>query len=167
MCIRDRYAQKGASFTYAIGRLILWSNKSNYVNGSAEVLSTNQFKKIAIANPKLAPYGLAAQETLSKLGLLSRLESKIILGENISQTYQFILTENTELGFIALSQVYKDGQISSGSGWIVPSSFHTPIIQNATILNAGKNHDTSQLFVQYLKSDKTKAIIKSFGYEIQ
>ncbi len=164
---REGYAQKGASFTYAIGRLILWSNKSNYVNGSAEVLSTNQFKKIAIANPKLAPYGLAAQETLSKLGLLSRLESKIILGENISQTYQFILTENTELGFIALSQVYKDGQISSGSGWIVPSSFHTPIIQNATILNAGKNHDTPQLFVQYLKSDKTKAIIKSFGYEIQ
>ena len=164
---REEYAQKGSSFTYAVGRLVLWSNKSNYINGSAEILNTNQFKKIAIANSKLAPYGLAAQETINKLGLMSRLESKIIQGENITQTYQFILTENADLGFIALSQVFKDGRISNGSGWIVPSSYYTPIIQNATILNPGKKHEATQSLVDYLKSDKAQSIIKSFGYEIR
>jgi molybdate transport system substrate-binding protein len=162
---KEGYAQKGSSFTYAVGRLVLWSNKSNYVDGSGEILNTNQFKKIAIANPKLAPYGLAAEETLNKLDLMTRLESRIIQGENITQTYQFILTENAELGFVALSQVFKDGRISNGSGWIVPLSYYTPIIQNAAVLNPGKSDQATKLIVDYLKSDKAKSIIKSFGYE--
>jgi molybdate transport system substrate-binding protein len=159
------YAQKNSSFTYAVGRLVLWSNKSNFIDGSADILRSNQFKKIAIANPKLAPYGLAAIETLKNLNLESQLNSKIIQGENISQTHQFILTENAELGFVALSQVFQDGKISNGSAWIVPSNLYSPIIQKAVILNLGKGQDATLKLVDFLKSDKAKAIIKSFGYE--
>ena len=115
-------------FTYAIGKLVLWSAKAGGVDDQGQVLSNGGFKHLALADPKLAPYGLAAEETLKNLSLLDKLQSVFVLGENISQTQQFISTGNAELGFIAFSQVIgKDGKIGEGSGWIVPDNLHSPI----------------------------------------
>lgn len=164
---KEGFSLKGSSFTYAIGKLVLWSHKINFVDNSSDILNSKKFNKIAIADPKIAPYGLAAMQTLKKLGLFSTLEPKIIQGENITQTYQFVLTKNADLGFVALSQVFDNGKIKSGSSWIVPSSFHNPIIQNATLLNPGKDQEGTLMLVNYLKSDKAKTIIRSFGYDVQ
>ena len=152
--------------TYAIGRLVLWSAQPGIVDAKAEVLKKNQFNKLAIANPKLAPYGKAAVEVLSGMGLLAPLTPKFVQGENIAQTWQFVSTGNAELGFVALSQVMKDGKIGRGSGWIVPAKLHTPIRQDAVILTSGKGNAAADALMKYLKSEKAKAIIKSYGYEI-
>ncbi len=163
---KDGMAVDGSRFTYAIGSLALWSAKAGFVDAKGEVLSKGQYNKMAIASPKLAPYGAAAIETLGKLGLLSASESKLVQGENISQTYQFISTGNAELGFVALSQIMKDGKIASGSAWIVPANLHAPIKQDAILLNSGKDNKAAKALLTYLKSDKIKAIIRSSGYEI-
>ncbi|MFH1026639.1 MAG: molybdate ABC transporter substrate-binding protein, partial [Pseudomonadota bacterium] len=124
------------------------------------------YNKLAIANPKLAPYGVAAMEVLTKQGLLSVVTPKFVQGENISQTFQFVSTGNAELGFIALSQVMKDGKITSGSAWIVPGRLHTPIRQDAVLLSSGKDNAAARALLGYLKSDKAKKIIRAYGYEI-
>jgi molybdate transport system substrate-binding protein len=163
---KEGYATQGSRFTYAIGNLVLWSNKPALVDNKGEVLNTGAFEKIAIADPKLAPYGSAAIETMTKLGLIQSLQRKIVKGENISQAYQFVLTENAELGFVALSQVYAEGKVTQGSAWIVPAHLHQPIKQDAVLLNTGKDSPAAKAFVNYLKSGKAKALIKSFGYEL-
>ena len=112
----------GSRFTYAIGKLVLWSPKPGYVDEKGEVLAKGDFKHVSIANPKLAPYGVAAIETLTALKLLESIEPKLVQGENIAQTHQFVATGNAELGFVALSQVMKGGKISEGSAWVIPSS---------------------------------------------
>lgn len=165
----DRLVAEGfglgqSQFTYAIGKLVLWSAKEGYVDESGLILKKNTFKKIAIANPKLAPYGLAALQTLTKLNLMGSIGGKLITGENVTQTYQFVSTQNVELGFVALSQVYKDGRISNGSGWIVPSELHEPIRQDAVILKTGKSSEAARALISYLKTDQSKAIMKNFGY---
>jgi molybdate transport system substrate-binding protein len=152
--------------TYAIGTLVLWSARPGYVDAKGEVLKKGQFNKIALANPKLAPYGKAAVEVLTGMGLLAPLAPKFVQGENIAQTWQFASTGNAELGFVALSQVMKDGKISSGSGWIVPAKLHTPIRQDAVILTSGKGNPAAEALMKYLKSEKAKAIIKAYGYDI-
>ena len=124
------------------------------------------FKYLAITNPKTAPYGAAAIATLTKLGLFDALQSKLVTGENVSQTYQFIFTGNAELGFIALSQVIVDGQLTGGSTWIVPADLHEPIRQDAVILAKGQDQPAAQALVDYLKGEKAKAIIKSYGYAL-
>ena len=111
---------KGSRFTYAVGKLVLWSAKPGYVDGKGDVLKKGGFEHISLANPKTAPYGAAGVEVLKKLGVYDTLSSKIAQGENISQAQQFVATGNAELGFVALSQVWKDGAIQSGSAWIVP-----------------------------------------------
>jgi molybdate transport system substrate-binding protein len=156
----------GSRFTYAIGSLVLWSAKTDYVDDKGEVLKHGAFNKIALANPKLAPYGKAAVEVLTGMGLLDQLTPKFVQGENIAQTYQFIMTGNAELGFVALSQVMKDGKITSGSAWIVPAKLHVPIRQDAVILSTGKGNAAAEALMKYLKGDKARAIIKSYGYEI-
>lgn len=156
----------GSRFTYAIGRLVLWSAQPGYVDAKAEVLKKNQFNKLALANPKLAPYGKAALEVLTGMGLLDALTPKFVQGENIAQTWQFASTGNAELGFVALSQVMKDGKIGSGSAWIVPSKLHTPIRQDAVILTAGRGNAAAEALMKYLKGDKAKAIIRSYGYDL-
>jgi molybdate transport system substrate-binding protein len=151
-------------FTYATGKLVLWSKQAGLVDDKGDVLRSAKFERIAIANPKLAPYGLAAMETLTKLDLLQSLAPKFVQGENISQTYQFIATENAALGFVALSQVVADGRIKEGSAWMVPANLHTPIQQDAVLLVTGKDNAAAAALLGYLRSDKVKNIIRSFGY---
>ncbi len=157
---------KGSRFTYAVGTLALWSAKDGYVDSKGQVLKANQYQHLSIANPKTAPYGLAATQVLSKLGLTDATKAKIVEGQSITQAYQFVSTGNAELGFVALSQVYKDGKLISGSAWIVPDDLHDPIKQDAVILNKGKDSAAAKALVEYLKGPKAAAIIKSFGYQL-
>jgi len=157
----------GSRFTYAIGTLVLWSAKPDLVDAKGMVLNKGTFEHIAIANPKLAPYGTAAMETLRQMGLADTLAPKIVQGENIAQTYQFTASGNADLGFVALSQVMKDGSIGSGSGWVVPANMHAPIRQDAVILATGKGNAAAAALMKYLKSAKAVAVIKSFGYEVE
>jgi len=157
---------KGSRFTYAIGTLALWSAKEGYVDAKGEVLKKNEYQHLSIANPKAAPYGLAATQVLEKLKLTEATKAKIVEGQNITQAYQFVATGNAELGFVALSQIYKDGKVSSGSAWIVPASMHDPIKQDAVILNKGKDNAAAKALVDYLKGPKAAAVIKSYGYQL-
>ncbi|WP_145182578.1 molybdate ABC transporter substrate-binding protein [Pseudomonas sp. URMO17WK12:I11] len=156
----------GSRFTYAIGTLALWSAKPGYVDDHGEVLKRNAYQHLAIANPKTAPYGLAATQVLDKLHLTEATRGKIVEGQNITQAYQFVSTGNAEVGFVALSQIYKDGKVASGSTWIVPSTLHEPIRQDAVILEKGKDNPAAKALVEYLKGPKAAALIKSYGYEI-
>ena len=156
----------GSRFTYAVGTLALWSAKEGYVDHDGKVLTENTFNHLAIANPKAAPYGLAATQVLAGMGLTDRVKGKIVEGQNITQAYQFVSTGNAELGFVALSQIYKDGKVSRGSAWIVPASMHDPIKQDAVILNKGKDSAAAKALVEYLKGPKAAAVIKSYGYEL-
>lgn len=156
----------GTRFTYGIGKLVLWSTNPDLVDAKGEVLKTANLKHLALANPKTAPYGTAAIETMTRLGLLPSLQGRFVQGENIAQTYQFILSGNAELGFVALSQVFKDGKITSGSAWIVPASLYEPIRQDAVLLAKGKDKPAATALLIYLKGEKARSIIKSFGYEL-
>jgi molybdate transport system substrate-binding protein len=118
-----------------------------------------------VANPKLAPYGEAALQTLSALGLVGALEPKLVMGENIAQTYQFVDSGNAEVGFVALAQEMKDGKIAKGSGWIVPGDLHAPIRQDALILRSGKDNPVVAELFDYLETEKVRALIRDFGYE--
>ncbi|ANJ56566.1 molybdate ABC transporter substrate-binding protein [Pseudomonas silesiensis] len=157
---------KGSRFTYAIGTLALWSAKEGYVDAKGNVLSDTHYQHLSIANPKTAPYGLAATQVLAKLGLTDKVKAKIVEGQNISQAYQFVSTGNAELGFVALSQIYKDGKVTGGSAWIVPAEMHDPIKQDAVILNKGKDNPAAKALVDYLKGPKAAAVIKSYGYQL-
>ncbi|MBH2031329.1 MAG: molybdate ABC transporter substrate-binding protein [Pseudomonadales bacterium] len=157
---------KGSRFTYAIGTLALWSAKEGYVDSKGKVLSDNQYQHLSIANPKTAPYGLAATQVLARLGLTGQVKGKIVEGQNITQAYQFASTGNAELGFVALSQIYKDGKVTGGSAWIVPADMHDPIKQDAVILNKGKDNPAAKALVEYLKGSKAAALIKSYGYQL-
>lgn len=154
----------GSRFTYAIGELVLWSAKPGFVDANGRILRRGAFKHIAVANPKLAPYGAAAMETLQKLGVLTSIEPKIVQGENISQTQQFVASGNAELGFVALSQVMRGGKPAGGSMWVVPANLHAPIRQDAVLLATGKNRPAAVALFRYLKGRAARAIIKSFGY---
>ncbi len=163
---KDGLTVADSRFTYAVGTLVLWSAKPGLVDPRGEVLSKGSFNKIAIANPKLAPYGTAAIEVLTKQGMLTTLQPKFVQGENIAQTFQFVSTGNAELGFVALSQVMKNGKITTGSAWVVPGKLHSPIRQDAVLLATGKDNAAAKALMVYLKTEKAKAIIRSYGYEI-
>ena len=154
-------------FTYAIGSLVLWSADAGAVDDGPAVLEANGFNKLSIANPKLAPYGEAAMETLAALGLKEAVEPKLVMGENIAQAIQFVDTGNADLGFVALSQVMQGGQITKGSGWVVPGDMHAPIRQDAVLLKRGADNPAVNALMTYLKGDKAHAIIHSFGYETE
>lgn len=151
-------------FTYAIGQLVLWSRQAGYVDAQGAVLKTGDYQHIAVANPKLAPYGQAAMETLNKLGLTAQVTPKIVQGENIGQTYQFAASGNAQLGFVALSQVMEDGKLREGSAWVVPETMHEPIRQDAIVLNNAKDNAAAKALMEYLKGEKARAIIQSYGY---
>ena len=157
-------AVPGSRFTYAIGTLVLWSAKPDVVDDQGAVLKKGEFKHLAIANPKTATYGAAAVNVLTKLGLLESIQSRLVTGENITQAYQFIETENAELGFVALSQVMTDGKLTRGSAWIVPANLHEPICQDAVMLASGKDQPAAKALLEYLKGAKAAAIITSYGY---
>ena len=163
---KDGLAVAGSRFTYATGRLVLWSPREGYVDDKGEVLKKGDFRHLAIANPRTAPYGAAALQVLGKLGLQPALTPRFVQGENIAQTHSFVVSGNAELGFVALAQVYKDGRLGAGSAWIVPASLHAPIRQDAVLLMKGASNPAAAALLKYLKSDKARAIIRSFGYEI-
>lgn len=165
---KDGLTVPGSRFTYAVGTLVLWSARPGFVDPKGEVLSKGTFDKLSIANPKLAPYGTAAIEVLTKKGLLAAVQPKLVQGENISQAYQFVSTGNADLGFVALSQVMQDGRISSGSAWVVPDNLHSPIRQDAVLLlkGKGKGNQAAEGLANYLKTDKVKAVIRKYGYGI-
>jgi molybdate transport system substrate-binding protein len=162
----EGYAVAGSRFTYAIGKLVLWSAKADYVDAEGRVLTGTDFRHLSLANAKTAPYGAAAMATLARLGLADRLAGRIVQGENIAQAYQFVATGNAELGFVALSQVFRDGGIIGGSAWIVPPGLYDPIRQDAVILARGKDNPAATALVEYLKGTRAAAIIKSYGYDL-
>jgi molybdate transport system substrate-binding protein len=157
-------AVAGTRFTYATGRLVLFSKTAGLVDGRGAVLSRGRFRKLAIADPMAAPYGAAAIETMNKLGLHQRLSPKIVTGSSITQAYQFVDTGAAELGFVALSQVIDQ---PGGSRWIVPAANHTAIDQQAVLLKAGADNAAAKAFLQFLKSAEARAIIRRYGYEVR
>ena len=157
---------KGSRFTYATGKLVLWSANTGLVDGKGDVLKKGDFKKLAIANPKVAPYGAAAVETMAKLGLLDTITPKLVQGESIGQAFNFIATGNADLGFVALSQVLEGGKLKSGSAWTVPANLHAPIVQDAVVLTRGKDNKAAAELVALLKSERIKDLIRSYGYDL-
>jgi molybdate transport system substrate-binding protein len=162
---KDALTVPGSRFTYALGTLVLWSPQAGVVDAKGEVLAKGAFQKLAIAAPKLAPYGAAAMDVLNAMGVLAAVQPKLVQGENIAQTYQFVSTGNAELGFVALSQVMKDGVLSAGgSAWIVPANLHRPIRQDAVLLAKGRGNVAAEALLAYLKTDKTKTLLRAYGY---
>jgi molybdate transport system substrate-binding protein len=161
---KEGFAVAGTRLTYATGRLALWSKSPNLVDDKGEVLRSNRFNKLAIADSKLAPYGVAAMEVIQHLGVQANVVPKLVQGESIGQTYQFVSTENAQLGFVALSQISIDGRINQGSAWVVPQTMHTPLKQDAVLLNAGKDNAAAVALLKYLQADKAIAIVRSYGY---
>jgi molybdate transport system substrate-binding protein len=162
---------KHSRYTYAIGTLVLWSRQPGLVDAKGEVLKTGKFDKIALADPRLAPYGVAAVEALTALGLLDALKPKFVQGESIGQAHQFVATGNAALGFVALSQVWvpdeQGGKLKEGSVWRVPAQLHQPIRQDVILLQQGQNNIAAVALLKYLKSDQARAVIQSFGYGLE
>jgi len=159
-------AVPNSQFTYALGKLVLWSAKPGYVDDQGKILTTGGFKHLALADPKLAPYGRAALDVLEKMGLMEKLQPLFVQGENIAQTYQFVSTSNAELGFVALSQVIENGKIATGSGWIIPSNYYAPIRQGAVLMKKGAENPAAPALLNYLKSAPALAIIEKYGYDL-
>lgn len=161
----EGYAIAGSRFTYATGKLVLWSAQPGLVDVQARVLHSGSFKHLAIASPKLAPYGVAAEQTLTRLGLLKTLTPRLVQGESIGQTYSFVASGNAELGFIALSQLARAGQIGKGSSWIVPGDLYRPLHQDAVLLLPGRDKAGAKALLAFLKTPHAKTVLRSFGYE--
>jgi len=156
----------GSRWTYATGHLVLWSPKPGLVDAQGAVLRSDQFKRLAMADPKLAPYGAAALQTLQHLGLLQSLEGKLVQGDSIAQTYQFVATGNAELGFLALSQLLVDGRLRAGSVWQVPAHMHAPLRQDALLLVKGRQQPAALALLAYLRSEAARSIISRHGYTV-
>ena len=163
--LENSLALDSSLFTYAVGTLVLWSTDVNKVDNSAAILSTDSFNKLAIANPRLAPYGVAATEVIQYLGLSEDISGKLVIGENIAQAYQFVATANADIGFVAFSQVLTSGQLSMGSAWIVPEEMYQPIRQDAVLLNRGESNRAASAFLEFLRSDQGQTIIQANGYK--
>ncbi|MDE2593709.1 MAG: molybdate ABC transporter substrate-binding protein [Burkholderiales bacterium] len=157
---------KGQRFTYAKGKLVLWSAMPGYVDNHGAVLKAGSFTRLAMANPRLAPYGAAALTSLKALGLFDALQPKIVQGDNIAQTQQFVATGNAELGFVALSQVQVPGKTAIGSWWVIPSSLYSPLLQDAVLLKKGQANPAAAALLSYLKSEQAQAVIRAYGYEL-
>jgi len=159
-------AVAGSRFTYAIGKLVLWSRQPGAVDEAGAVLRRNEFNRLALANPKLAPYGAAAVEALKSLGMYEAVKPKFVTATNITQSLQFVKSGNAELGFIALSQVWENGRFTEGSGWIVPQSLYSTIHQDAVLLNRGRDNPAAVALLNYLRSERARAVIRNFGYDL-
>ena len=164
---KEGLAVAGSRFTYATGRLTLWSSEPGRVGGDgAATLRQGKFRRLAIANPDLAPYGAAAKETLEKLGLWERFKERIVMGETIGQAHTLVASGNAELGFVALSSVLSPRSETKGSRWDVPSELHAPIHQDAVLLTRAAGNAAARGFLDFLRSEKAKAVIESYGYSI-
>lgn len=160
--VTDGLGVSGSVFTYAIGRLALYSTVQDVAHGD-QVLQAGSFDHIAIANPETAPYGKAAVQTMQALGVIEALQSKIVQGQNIGQAYQFIASGNAELGFVSLGQI---SQAAAGTSWIVPQEFYEPIRQDAVLLKSGADNPAALAFLEFLRSDEALAIIEKYGYAV-
>jgi len=161
--VAQGFAVAHSRFTYAVGKLVLWSRVVDVTDGEA-ALKAGKFAKLAIANPIAAPYGTAAVETMKALHLYDALKPKIVQGNSIAQAFQFVDTRNAEVGFVALAQLYG---ITAGTRWEVPSSLHTPIRQDAVLLKPGADSEASKAFLAFLKGPEARAIIERFGYALE
>lgn len=161
--VAEKHGVPGSVFTYAVGRLVLWSANASKVDAHASTLKSGNFRFLAVANPKTAPYGRAALQTLAAMKV-DVPDSKRVVGESIAQTWQFAATGNADLGFVALSQVWKDGKLTSGSAWIVPANLHQPIRQDAVLLLHGQHNAATRALLDWLKSPSARKIIESYGY---
>lgn len=153
--------QGEAPFTYATGRLALWSPDSDLIDDRGEILSTEHIARLAIANPKTAPYGTGALQVLQAKGVLPELRRKLVRGDNIAQTYQFVATGNVPMGFVAISQVIDRDR---GSLWIPPQALYDRLDQDAILLSRGVDDPAAQAFVRFLGSDEARAVIQRYGY---
>jgi molybdate transport system substrate-binding protein len=158
--IEGGYAVPGSLFTYAIGKLVLWSRVVDVTKGE-EALKAGAFSKLSIANPNAAPYGAAAIETMKALGVYDTLSPKIVQGNSIAQAFQFVDTKNAEVGFVALSQIFS---ATDGTRWLVPQALYSPIRQDAVLLKKGENDEASTAFLEFLKGPEARAVIEKFGY---
>jgi len=156
-------AAAGSRFTYAVGRLVLYSKTPGLVDAQGAVLKSGRFDKLAIADPKTAPYGVAAVETMRKLGVAEALRPRLARGTSITQAYQFVDAGAAELGFVALSQVVA---VKGGSRWVVPAAYHTPIDQQAVLLKTGAESAAAKAFMSFLKGREARAIVRKYGYEV-
>jgi molybdate transport system substrate-binding protein len=163
---KEGFAVAGTRFTYATGRLVLWSATPGVVDARGEVLKQPGNGKVAIADPKLAPYGAAAVQAMERLGVADLLRPRLVQGESIAQAFQFASTGNAALGFVALSQVMVDGRVGSGSAWVVPATLHDPLKQDAVLLATGKDNPAAAALLAYLRGDTARAIIRAHGYEL-
>ena len=154
---------KGSRFTYALGRLVLWSADDGLVDAESRTLETADFRRLAIANPGLAPYGRAALEVIGNVGQREGVEGKLVMGENVGQAFQFVVSGNAELGLVAWSQLHQDNRPMQGSWWLVPESLHEPIEQQAVQVKAGK---AAQDFLAFLRSEKAIEIFRAYGYGV-
>lgn len=159
-------AVKGSRMTYALGKLVLWSAKPDYIDDQGRILGNGDYKHLALADPKLAPYGQAALQVIENLDLKEKIQPLLVQGENITQTHQLIATGNAELGFIAFSQVIDNDTFGKGSGWIVPSSLYRPIRQDAVLLTRGADNSAARGLIQFLKSSQARSIIRRYGYDL-
>lgn len=157
---------KDSRFTYAIGRLVLWSPNPDLIKGE-ETLRSKKFKRLAIANPKTAPYGLAAMQGMQKLELWESIQPKIVMGENLGQTMGFIESGNADLGFVALSQVLDPKIKGKGSLWDIPSNLHEPIKQDVILLTKGKDNQAAKALMEFIGGPQARAIIARYGYELK
>ncbi len=161
---QDGLAVTGTRFTYATGALALWSADASLISDGEQLLRSGSFRHLAIANPKTAPYGLAAKQVMQRLGLSAALAHTLVEGQSIGQTYQFVASGNAELGFVALSQVYRNGEITTGSAWQLPAELYEPIHQDAVLLDKGADNPAAAALLSYLKGERAAAIIRSYGY---
>ena len=157
----------GTVFTYAVGKLVLWSADRTKIDDRGEILLKGNFNKCAVANPKLAPYGKAAYEVLEKMNVFEKVAPKFVEGDNIGKTFNFVKTGNADIGFVALSQVFKEGKMVSGSGWIVPSEYYGKIRQDAVLLKNGKSAQAAQEFMKFLQGAEASKIKAAYGYAAQ
>ncbi len=151
----------GSRFTYAIGTLALWSPQPGLVSEKADIFVNGKIRRLAIANPGLAPYGVAARQVLEELKLYHRLSARLVRGENIAQTYQFVATGNADAGFVALSQI----QHAGGSRWIIPRRLYRAIKQDSVLMKAAKNNPAARAFCNFLQTEQARKIIRNFGYK--
>lgn len=163
--VAEGHAVAGSNFTYAIGQLVLWSTTPGLVDDQGAVLSSGRFKRLAIASPKVAPYGAAAMDVLKARGLMDAVAPRMVTGESIAQAYQFVATGNAEIGFVALSQVVQPGKPLTGSMWRVPHALYGEIRQDAVLLRTGDRNPAARALLAWLKSDAAKAVISAWGYQ--
>lgn len=155
--------------TYAVGRLVLWSARDDRINDGIEYLRSAQFSRLALANPKTAPYGRAAQEVMEQLGVWQKLQPLLVRGDSIAQTFQFAVSENADAGFIALAQLngwQGRERGAGGSYWVVPDTLHSPIIQDAVLLKRGEHNEAAHAFMAFLGSEPVRQLIARHGYDL-